>query len=52
MNEQKKENDVIRIANLLAEYGYDIREVKQEECEGGEITVKVYPPILAKDTRE
>jgi len=53
MNEQKNENDVIRIANLLAEHGYDIREVKQKEGIGEEITVKVYPVFLAsleKDT--
>ena len=51
MPENKKENEVVRLANLLAEHGYGVQAVMQE-CLGTEITVMVSPPSHPKDTRK
>ena len=52
MSEQKTENEVICLANLLAEHGYYIHAVKQQPCPGGEIVVRVSPPAPDKDSRK
>jgi len=41
MSGSKNENDLTRLVNLLAGYGYDVVHASSQI---GELTVKVYPP--------
>jgi len=49
-NRGKTNSDVILVARLLEEHGYEIRAVKQGG-KGGALTVKVLPPILSEIRR-
>jgi len=46
----KNENDLIRAANLLAEYGYEVIAIRNDEQCNQALTITVFPP--GKDTRK
>ncbi|MCL2381515.1 MAG: hypothetical protein FWC64_07960 [Treponema sp.] len=50
MTEQKNENDIVRLANLLSDLGYDSIAIARDEKLFHAVTVTVFPP--EKDTRK
>jgi len=47
---EKNENDLIRAANLLAEFGYEVIAIGNDERFNQALTITVFPP--KKDSRK
>jgi hypothetical protein len=47
---KKNKNDLIRAANLLAKFGYDVIAVRKDEQFNQALTITIFPP--EKDTRK
>jgi len=47
---KKNKNDLIRAANLLAKFGYDVIAVKKDEQFNQALAITVFPPD--KDSRK
>jgi len=41
---KKNENDLIRAANLLAEFGYEVIAIRNDEQFNQALTITVFPP--------